>query len=369
MRNFLKRLFHVNNIKQFYDKYERHIGAFTVLLGFVFDNLTLRDASISAQTTVFLVYLLLCAISIILLHIIESSEKGKVGYGKSHFWTFMLMQFTIGSLFSMFFVFYSRGVSIATSWPFLLLLILNMVSTEVFKKYYSRLSLQVTLLFIAVYSFFIYVVPVLMHEMSIRVFVLSGVLAVLSIAVFVHALILISRDRVKEWRVRIIIGVSVVLVLINTFYLTGVIPPVPLVMKKVGVYHSLAWDGVSMYVVSGEAKPWWGFLDSYPTYHHAPNDSIYVIAAVYAPTALATTIIHDWQYFDPLTNSWQSTARIRVPIVGGREDGYRTYSMKQSVQPGKWRVDVKTSLGQIIGRVRFEVVPDNESYEIIKDTY
>ena len=94
-----------------------------------------------------------------------------------------------------------------------------------------------------------------------------------------------------------------------------------------------------------------------------------MIAAVYAPTALATTIIHDWQYFDPLTNSWQSTARIRVPIVGGREDGYRTYSMKQSVQPGKWRVDVKTSLGQIIGRVRFEVVPDNESYEIIKDTY
>src|SRR3989344_7154823 len=150
----LKQIFHSANIKSFYTKYESHIGAAAILLGFIFDNLTLRDASIGIQTVIFTTYLILAGISIALLYLIEASESGKDSYAKFHFWLFLLMQFAIGSLFSMFFVFYSRGISIATSWPFLLLLLANMIGTEVMKKHYSRLSLQVAMLFVAVYSFY-----------------------------------------------------------------------------------------------------------------------------------------------------------------------------------------------------------------------
>jgi len=48
------------------------------------------------------------------------------------------------------------------------------------------------------------------------------------------------------------------------------------------------------------------------------------------------------------------------PVQGGRREGYRTYSRKTSFPEspeGRWSVDVMTASGQLIGRLRFRVVP------------
>lgn len=354
-------------LKNFYTRYEGLVGGATLIGGFIFDNLTLRDATIKTQTTVFLIYIVLGGIAIMVLHLLESIETKK--YPKTHFWFFILLQFSLGSLFSMFFVFYSRGVAITTSWPFLFLLFGNMIGSELFKKHYSRLSLQVSLYFIAIFSFCLYLVPIITHTLSTLTFLLSGVLSLIFVFLFVRLLVVVSPKRVEEWQKRIIYGVGFVYLLLNIFYFTGVIPPVPLVMRQAGVYHTLQWDGISKYLVTKETKPWWNMFVPYPSFSHAPNDSVYVMAAVYAPAALETTIVHEWDHYNGDKHTWEDVAKIRVPIVGGREDGYRTYSMRQDFDPGLWRVDVKTASGQTIGRIRFKIVEGSAVPELVGEEY
>jgi hypothetical protein len=50
-----------------------------------------------------------------------------------------------------------------------------------------------------------------------------------------------------------------------------------------------------------------------------------------------------------------SQQRVVVNIVGGRQDGYRWYTYKTGPRPGQWRVNIETSDGRSIGRVRFAV--------------
>ena len=48
------------------------------------------------------------------------------------------------------------------------------------------------------------------------------------------------------------------------------------------------------------------------------------------------------------------------PVLGGRKDGFRTYSRKTDLKTpyqGRYHVDVMTASGQLIGRLRFTVIP------------
>jgi len=49
-----------------------------------------------------------------------------------------------------------------------------------------------------------------------------------------------------------------------------------------------------------------------------------------------------------------------APVRGGRKEGFRTYSRKADLRPpyeGRYRVDVVTAAGQLVGRLRFTVTP------------
>jgi len=49
-----------------------------------------------------------------------------------------------------------------------------------------------------------------------------------------------------------------------------------------------------------------------------------------------------------------------TPVRGGRREGFRTYSRFTDLKPpvaGRYRVDVVTASGQLIGRLRFTVTP------------
>ena len=47
-------------------------------------------------------------------------------------------------------------------------------------------------------------------------------------------------------------------------------------------------------------------------------------------------------------------------LSGGRDEGYRGYSLTSNLAPGKWRVRMETERGQVMGRIGFtvEVVDD-----------
>lgn len=365
MLNLFTKIFKVEKLKSFYVRYEGKIGAFTIFLGFVFDNLTLRDASIFAQTTVFSVYIIVAGLAILLLNFLEVRREGQESFPKIHFWAFLALQFALGSLFSMFFVFYSRGLAISTSWPFLALLFANMVGSEIFKKYYMRIGLQISLFFLATFCFCIYLLPTIFHRIGDLMFIGSGIAALILVFVFVNLLKFVAGKRVREFRDRILWGVIITYAIFNIFYFFNIIPPVPLVMKDAGVYHSL-FIGGKEYVGLREDTSWLANL-SYQKFHYRQGDLVYVLTAIYAPADLSTEIVHDWQYYDSVAHKWVTSSKIHVPIVGGREQGYRLYSQKQGVFPGLWRVNVETSSGHIVGRVRFEIISDDSLYTLTEE--
>ncbi|MEI6479068.1 MAG: DUF2914 domain-containing protein, partial [bacterium] len=222
--------------------------------------------------------------------------------------------------------------------------------------------------FISVFSFSIYFLPVVMHHMSDRIFIYSGFLSLVLIFFFVLLLVIISPKRVKQWGKRMVVGVLTIYLLINVFYFTDTIPPVPLVMKDGGVYHDFSVTDSGDYEVYSENSGW-NFFQTYPVYHRLGSEPVYVVTSVYAPSKLDTNIIHDWQYYDETTKDWKSASRIVVPIYGGREGGYRFYSFKQNLTPGNWRVNIETAQGQIVSRIKFEVVDATSTPELSKVIY
>jgi len=79
--------------------------------------------------------------------------------------------------------------------------------------------------------------------------------------------------------------------------------------------------------------------------------------------SLETTIYHHWQH-RPFSKTksgekrpFHTTDRIPIKISGGRQAGYRSYTVKQHVNPGEWQVTVETEDERIIGSIDFSVNP------------
>jgi hypothetical protein len=77
--------------------------------------------------------------------------------------------------------------------------------------------------------------------------------------------------------------------------------------------------------------------------------------AVHAPAGLSQPVAHVWR------RDGDVTARVSLaPVQGGRQQGFRTFSRMTSFPrevTGRWTVDVVTTSGQLIGRLRIRVTP------------
>lgn len=86
------------------------------------------------------------------------------------------------------------------------------------------------------------------------------------------------------------------------------------------------------------------------------QNGVYAYVAIRAPNGLTQDILFDWRHQDYHES-------IEAEITGGREEGYRTYSMKSNFpEPatGAWSVDVRTAQGQLLRRISFTVSPSIE---------
>ncbi|MBI2120589.1 MAG: DUF2914 domain-containing protein [Parcubacteria group bacterium] len=142
----------------------------------------------------------------------------------------------------------------------------------------------------------------------------------------------------------------------NLLYFTNSIPPIPLSLKDAGPYHSLQKSKTGDYILTGEQAHWYDFFKPHQEVHWTYGDPIYFYSAVFAPTKLSTGIAHNWQYYDSEEGKWVETGTFHFGISGGRELGYRGYSIKANIRPGLWRVDVVTDRGQVIGRTKFVII-------------
>ena len=333
--------------------YERHLSALALVAGFVADNLFFRRVDLWQTQVVFAAYAAVCFITIPLLQWIESRVSR--GHPRPR-WRSLLplvTQFALGGFWSGFVIFYGRSANIGASWPFLLLLLLILLGSEYFYRYHARLVFTSVLFFFALYSYMIFALPIYTGTIGTMTFLGSGIIAVFIFMLFTGLLRTLAHERFLADVRRIRIGAFVVLVLMNIFYFTNILPPLPLSAETAGIYHSV-WRVPGNYLATSESKPWHvRYLGAPPALHISLGDSLYAYSSIFAPTALNTTIVHRWQWYDATTKQWVTRAAIAYPIVGGRDGGYRGYSSVLIQETGQWRVNVETADGRLITRLPF----------------
>ena len=124
----------------------------------------------------------------------------------------------------------------------------------------------------------------------------------------------------------------------------SLVPPAPMFMARAVAARAVdAMEPVDPIdaSVSAAAVAEWGGIAAY--------------TAIYAPGGLSQPVAHVW------TRDGAVVARIPLsPVRGGRAEGFRTWSRRTDLHPplaGRYRVDVVTASGQLIGRLSFTVTP------------
>ena len=351
-------MFGLTTIRNWYGKFERPISSFSLIGGFVFDAIFLKRVDLFWENFWIFVHLAVVAICIVLINLRKYRTEEETDPSKLHFWYVNILQFFFGGLLSTFLVFYFRSATLSASWPFFLILGLAFVANERLKRHFSRLEFQISLLFLCLFSFLIFYVPVLVHSINQWTFVLSGFLSLVIITVFLRLLSRFSKENLFGHKHKLIISIAGIFLVMNVLYFTNIIPPLPLSLKDSGIYHAVLHNSNGDYVIQTENESWWQkYFALYPDFHLVSGDVVYAFSSVFSPESFNTSIVHEWQYFNQKTNDWTTEGKVSLSVACGRGGGYRTYSARVDLNSGHWRVNVLTLSGLVLGSLRFNVVP------------
>lgn len=348
-------------VKSFYEDTKKYQPIVAFFSGFAWDSFTLTRIDKILDNMIMFGYIVLAGFFIYLINLIEEKVLEKPLILKYKDWYPNFVQFFFGGLFSGYVVYYFQSASITKNWLFLLFLIVLLVSNEFVKNRLSNITFQFVIYYLAVFSFFIFYLPVLFETINALIFILSGIVSSAFIAGLIYLLYKKIEDTLKLRLKNLAIALGSVYLIFNILYFTNIIPPVPLSLKDAGIYHNVSRVD-NQYTLKFEQGSWYEpFKDSDDEYHYKPGDVVYCFASVFAPTNLNTRIYHHWQFYNENNDEWITSDRTNYRITGGRDDGYRGYTNKRNVQPGLWRIDVENEREQVLGTISFEIVAAQDS--------
>jgi len=345
--------------RAFVKKHERFIPVVSFFAGFIWDSVTITRIDEVSDNLIICLYLLLLGFLIILTLQNEHDRLEKPLFIKySHLYPTGI-QFFLGGLFSTYVVFYFKSASFTKTAIFLGLLVLLLVANEFLKNKLTNTYLLIGLYFLAAFSFFIFFIPVITGSMNIFTFIVSslaGLLLPYFILLYLYRTSQIFSKLQYQKHLWLIGGIFVLMV---TFHQLNLIPPVPLAMKYVGIYHHIGKNDVkNIYLLNYEKPAWYQFFKNDDSeFHYQENDTVFCFASVFAPTHLTKRIAHEWRYYSEVKDDWAVTDRTEYRLTGGRDGGYRGYTFKKNIEMGQWCVDIITDDDQILGRIKFEIVP------------
>lgn len=339
----------ISKIKTFFlTKIKPHLPTICFICGSTWDTLTLRRIDSWWDLTVFSTYLFLSGIVVTLI-------GRKVTFKFSEYLP-SVAQFFFGGLFSACTVYYFKSTS---SWPTIIFffgIVCLLVGNEFLEKKYKS-STQIVFTFWTICCFMIlnFLIPVLSHSMGHITFILT-VIAAFSLALLIKFL-------AKNSALSIIPTLSVYILLVG-FYFLDIIPPVPLSQKHLGMYYSVQRKDGQFYGTIAEPKWYEPFKKSEQTLFYSPGDAIYCFGSIFAPTKLKKKIYHHWFYKDPKTNKYVHRGAFGYNLVGGRDKGFRGYTFKRNIQPGAWKVAMKTEDGRTVGVTHFKILKADSVHTI-----
>ena len=259
--------------------------------------------------------------------------------------------FCLGTLMNLYSIFFLMSASLFSSIVFVVILFGAIVLNEMHTIRSRGLDVKVAFYVLCIFCFWSLMIPIALGSIGRLTFLLSFAATLAVLFGFVAAL----RRRIGgAMLVRRLVspGLAVSLLFV-LMYLVGLIPPVPIAAKTLGVYHRVERVG-DAFQLSYEPAWWRPWRSDDRHFVAEPGDAVHVFFAIFAPTRFDDTVFVRWSFHDR-TSGWQDSDRIPIRITGGRERGFRGVATKENYTAGEWRVIVETRDGREIARLRFTI--------------
>jgi len=344
----------LERIKLYATRNERRLAVIFFIAGFLFDILTLGRIDAGLTIGQQAVYLLL--VTVVLVQMLRSEQGPALDLAAASRvkrWYFEYrnpaIHFLLGALLSAYTLFFFKSSSLLMSFGFMGVLVALLLANESARFKALGLPFKFALLGLCYLAFFSYVIPVLVGQTGLVVFLLSMAAGCVPFAAIAFWL-------AREQKRKILVPLGCVLIVFLTFYLFRLIPPVPLSIRFMGVYHGVERTEAG-YRLSHERPAWrfWHKGDQWFSAQH--GDKVHVYFRIFSPSRFSDQVLMGWYRHEggAKGRGWVLQDTIPIKILGGREEGFRGYGVKSNYQPGQWKVHVETTDGREIGRIYFSV--------------
>lgn len=352
-------------MKVLIEKYKKYWPATFFIGGFIFDIITLDRIDSWFTILQQLCYLLILT-GILVQLLLEKDRPPKVTVSKlGHYWfeyRIDVMHFFFGSLLSSYTLFFFKSSSLIVSAVFMFVMAGLLVANELKRVQSLNVSFKFGLLALCVFCYLAYLIPVIIGKMGPGVFTITiclGLLPFFSLARKLKPKLTHPEDAnrmITHPALAVCVGLLIL-------YFLHLIPPVPLSLNYIGVFHDVQKNG-DKYILSHE-NPWWKFWqEGDQTFEAQPGDKIYVFFRMFSPERFSDQVRMTWFYRDS-KQGWIKADSVPIRVVGGRIEGFRGYGFKSNIMPGKWRVAIETVDELEIGRISInvEMAPNDPARE------
>jgi DUF2914 family protein len=359
-------------LKLYYERNEHRIAVASFVGGFVFDAFMagrIDSWEMIGQQAAYLGLILLALTQMLIEQERPAPDPASLPAPRRAYYRYrtFVVHFLFGTLLNLYTIFFFKSSSLLVSFSFLGVLVLILVANESRRFKTLGLPFKFVLLALCMLSFAALVVPVFAGSMGVAVFLVSMAVGCIPMAAVASWLRRRPGALPQRARRQILLPLGGVLVVFLAFYLFRLIPPVPLSIPYIGVYHAVEKSEDS-YRLSHE-RPWWRFWHNGDQRFRAqPGDKVIVFFRVFSPTRFADQVQMRWYHKE--AHGWALQDSIPINIVGGREQGFRGYGVKTNYQPGGWKVQVETTDEREIGRIYFDLEtapPTPRTFEVDLD--
>ena len=258
-----------------------------------------------------------------------------------------MLQFLFGGMFSALVVCYFKSSGSLASLLLVIVLAVLLVGNEFLKKKYESFGVSLAFFCLLGTMFMNFTIPHVVHRIGFIWFLLSTV---------VSFLICVGIQRLSHHKKRVLIAPAIISSLLIVAYIMNWVPPVPLVLKQQMVCQHFDRANYSCDVDNPTFLQMVGI--KLPSVHRTDSSEVFFLSSVYAPAELQAELEYRWYYMDPTTGKYKLTDKVstgRMKIVGGRQSGYRSYTKKKNIPPGRYNVETAYKNGAVIGSQKFEV--------------
>jgi hypothetical protein len=338
-------------------KYSENEGLYNALFfvgGVLFDVFTLDEIDSLFGVLQQLFYIITIGV-LLYFDLIHRYTPLNIKKGFQTIWEYRspLLHFLLGGLLSVYSLFFIKSASFFSSFGFIAFMLVLLIGNELQVVQKQKISLKIGIYSICIFSFFSMIFPVLLGHVGKLPFFLSIMATVLFVSGF-YKLIYKKIENKDSLRKALLLPSFSIMFVFSIFYYLGWIPPVPLSVKEIGIYHDIKRTGEGDYQLFYEKPDWKFWLSGDQNFTSHPGEKVYIFARIFSPARFKDTLYLNWQLYIP-KKGWVSTDRVPINISGGRKSGYRGYSYKENYPPGEWRVLVETSDMREVGRIRFDV--------------